>query len=197
MRFFRSSILSAGLLLAFSSVAAADSDWQTVSLDNNPDFTIDVPAVVGTDYLPEKDAEKGDLMFFATKMDGSGGMFCMLNRKDYDKELGPQQTAAALATKARDLLCASGNTDISVEESESSTSNGFPAGRCAVSYTEAGDNPGWVSTVLAVATPHAMYQLRCEVHADSQANAETYWRDTWSGQIAHIQQSLHLPASEK
>jgi hypothetical protein len=203
MRFFRLSILSAGLLLAFSSVAAADGDWQTVSLDNNPDFTIDVPAVVGDDYrMDAKNLAKGNLAYFSVVTEHSGGMFCMLSRSPYDDKMNAQQAAEKLKTSTRDVLCSAGDnmTNVTVGESESLTSNGFPAGRCSASYTSTSaseKDKGWVESVMMVAAPDALYQLNCELHTDSQDEATAQWVLRWADDIHHIQQSLHLPAGTR
>lgn len=200
MRFVRSSILGAGALLAFSSVAAADGDWQTVSLEDDPGITIDVPAVVGKDYLPDdKHREQGDVMFFAVTTDNGGDLSCLLSRTKYGKMLGPKDAAAKLASATRNLLCTGGDgaVNITVGESRSLISNGFPAGECAASYTDSKDkNSGWISSVLAVAAPQAFYQLTCEVRTVSQDQAQAEWVLHWSGEVAHIRQSLHLPAEK-
>ena len=69
MRLVRSSILSGGLLLAFASVAAADTDWQTIQTAGDSDITMDIPA--GVDQVSSVDPGKGELMaFFAASSHG-------------------------------------------------------------------------------------------------------------------------------
>ncbi len=198
MQILRSSFLSAGLLLGLSSVASADSDWQTVSLDNDSDFTIDVPLVVGDAYKPTQDAAQGDLMFFAVTSDGDD-VTCLLTRFPYEKDTNQQKFAAVLASSSRDAMCTfddKKNTDIG--ESKSLTSNGLQAAECAAAYTDPKEKrPGWVSSVTMIAAPNNVYQLSCDINADDQAEATASWVATWSDFVGHIRDSLHLPAAER
>ncbi|MDE2162401.1 MAG: hypothetical protein KGL56_01025 [Alphaproteobacteria bacterium] len=198
MQILRSSFLSAGLLLGLSSVASADSDWKNVSLDNDPDFTIDVPSVVGDDYKPGQTADKNDVMFFAITSDNED-VTCLVTKFPYEKDTTQQKFAAVLATSSRDAMCQfDGKQGLDIGESKSLTSNGLQAGECAAAYTDPKEKrPGWVSSVTMIAAPNNVYQLSCDINADDQAEATASWVATWSDFVGHIRDSLHLPAAER
>jgi hypothetical protein len=194
-------LVGSAILAIFSTTAVADSEWQTVSLDNNSSFTIDVPAVVGKDWLPSAEQRKqGELMFFVATTDSSGRLDCLLNETNYDKKFLRKDVIARLAiSSSRDLLCTgNGFSNADVRESESLTSNGYPAGACAASYTDSSYRlPGQLVSTLAIAAPHKWYVLTCTVYDDSQADATAHWTSRWSNEVKHIQRSLRLPAREK
>ena len=193
MQFIRTSILSGGILLGLFGVAVADSDWQNVTLDNNPRFTIDVPSVVGKDYLPTEKSAKGDLMFFVLTSEGSGDMYCLLSRNGYSKKIIRKDTIARLASSVRTALCGADDTSQTIE-SLSLTSNGYPAGTCTVAHTISGaDKPGAVTSVLAIAASHAFYMLTCQVSGEDQDAAHDYWEQQWADMAIHVRDSLHLP----
>lgn len=189
----------AGAATLLAQTAAAETTYTTVRLDNNPDFTIDVPAVVADKYKPTKaEASKSELMFFAVTTDDSGDLDCLLSGNRYSKELPRKMAISKLASTVRDVLCTSGREDASVGESEALTSNGYPSGRCAASYTKTGEkDPGRVESVLAVAAPHRFYLLTCTLRSSSEDFAKTDWITGWSDEVKHIQQSLHLPPVAK
>ncbi len=202
MRLLRSSFLSAGMLLAFSSVAAADSDWQTVSLDGDPDFTIDVPAVVGKDYLPSaKNRAGGLLMGYLVSTDHWGELYCGVNRVSYsDLKSTRAEIIEKLKAGLGQIFCHGDEkaTNVTDKESTTLTSNGFVASRCRSSYTEPGEKkPGNVYSMLIVAAPNNLYEVACTTTSDTQSDAEVAWEVEWSGDAAHVQDSLHLPAREK
>ena len=201
MGVLRTTILSGGLLLVLCGTAAADSDWQNVSLDNDPDFTIDVPAVVGKDYLPKADLRAdGLLMGYLVTSDHWGDAWCGVERMKYsDLKVTRAQMIEKLNAGLGRVLCGGDekSTNVTDIESTSLTSNGFVASRCTSSYTETGDEkPGKVFSMLAVAAPNNLYEVACTTTSDTQSDAEAAWTDQWSPDAAHVQQSLHLPKSE-
>jgi len=199
MRHLAAVLLGGGFLLLTPGIAGADTDWQTVTLDNNPDFTIDVPNVVADNYKPgEKYTKQGDLMFIALTTDSQGDLDCMLSGSRYSKKLPHKDAVAKLSSPVREVLCTSDRKDVDVGESESLTSNGLPASRCAASYTDSSEKqPGTLVSVLAIAAPHKFYLLTCNLHAESKDEAQAEWVLRWSDEVKHIQQSLHLPAGVK
>ena len=202
MGVLRSSILSGGLLLALCCTASADSDWQTVSLDNDPDFTIDVPTFIGNDYKPDaKSLADGELMFYAATSKTWGDMYCSVYRVDYSKyKMSRDDFVAKLAAGAGAVLCMVGDKASGYENmgSKSLASNGLPASLCTASFTASGDeDPGQVVSVLLVAGRSHAFEVQCEHDTDTQQNAEGDWSYFWVEDATHVQQSLHLPKSEQ
>ncbi len=197
MRSMRSVLLGLACIAALGSTAGADDTWQNVTLDDG--ITMDIPAVVGSDYKPDaKDLKKGDLMFFDVTGEEDGDLTCLLQRQFYAATFSHANALAGLATRHRDVLCTAGDgqTNTKVLESESLSVSGYPAGLCAASYTAAGDKqPGQVDSELAVVTPKAFFLLTCTLSMDEQDEAEIYWASDWGDTVDHIQQSLHLPPS--
>ncbi|MBU6299230.1 MAG: hypothetical protein KGJ79_13725 [Alphaproteobacteria bacterium] len=201
MGVLRSSILSGGLLLVLCCAAAADSDWQTVSLDNDPDFTIDVPSVVGKDYLPDASGRaNGDLMEFQMGNKADGYLFCSLNRSALDTPAVRQGIIDELnATKGGDLCTPlEGASATKTLGSRTLTVNGQPAASCAMSFVAANAKPpGMVLSEAAVAGPGALYVVTCNVRDTTQAKAEADWRTGRAALAAHIHQSLRMPKAAR
>ena len=81
--------------------------------------------------------------------------------------------------------------------SRSLTSNGLPASLCTAGFTVSGDeDPGQVTSVLAVAGRNHVFEVQCEHDTDTQQNAEGDWGYYRVNDVTHVQQSLHLPKSE-
>jgi hypothetical protein len=194
MRMRNSLLLAAGLSAGFCGTAMADSEWQTVTLDGN--VTIDVPAVVGSDYKPSGEGvNKGTVMFFAVTTDSHGDLECLLSHHPYTKDFTHTDAVEKLADSRRDVLCRPTDATIRSEndESESLSVSGYPAGRCAASYTDPSEkNPGMLDANMGVAAPDAFYMLSCTVSAAEQDDAVSFWMMRWDDEIQHIQQSLTL-----
>lgn len=201
MRVARSAILGGGLLLAPCCAASADSDWQTVSLDNDPDFTIDVPTFIGNDYKPDtKSRADGQLMFYDATAKSWGDMYCSVYRVDYSADkMSRDNFIAKLAAGAGAALRMVGDKTSGCDDmgSKSLTSNNLPASLCTTGLTVSGDkDPGQVISVVAVADRNHVFQVQCAHDTDTQENAKGDWAHYWINDVTHVQQSLHLPKSE-
>ena len=206
MRLVRSSLVSLGVVLASSSVAVADFKWQTVSLDNNPAFTVDVPAISADTYKPGKGAPTGELMVLELASLKTE-LTCHLNRSAYAKGVTASSLAKTLISSERNSMCnVRGKEGVLTIESNLLTSNNVWAGECAVSYTDPKaasyadpkeKKPGRIFSVTKIAAPGAIYELRCEVGAGSLHEATSEWVESWSAMAAHVRNSLHLPKTQK
>ncbi len=200
MRIFGKIVIAAGVLCAFTASARADEDWKTVTLGNDPDFTIEVPAIVADDYVPPKPS-KMNLLIIALEIKAHGKMDCPLIGMRYPKNTTAKQFGEKLATTAREVWCRQYSKTVSnwgVYDSNSFTSNGLSAASCTSSYIDSSEKlPGTIESVTVIAAPKRAYNLTCTVHDESQDDAEFDWMEAWSDDVAHLQQSLHLPASEK
>ena len=195
MRFLMPGLASTIIFAAFAGTAVADADWQTVSLDNNPEFTIQVPAKVGNNYVPTKnDKDQGGLMAFTVRQ-GDEYWGCWLSRLPYAADFSRKTAIEHLNVQAR--VCQAfnpGATNLQVMHYARRTINGWPAAGCLFSYTVAKDRaPGGTNENLLVAAPNSAYLLLCLARTRSQNDAQKRWPATWAGPIQHIQQSLHLP----
>ncbi len=202
MRTYLVAVVAIGAFVASSSAANSAGAWQTVSLDNNPDFTIDVPTVVGSDYLPgAKSRAGGQLMFYVVTWKPWGGMYCSVYRLNYsDFNMNRDTFVARLAAGAGDVLCAGEDSMTNRDDMENRTltSNGLPASLCTVGYADPGQKDGGsIISVLAVAGKQHAFEVQCGHNADTQEDAEGNWEYTWTKDATHVQQSLHLPPSEK
>jgi hypothetical protein len=200
MQFFRSSILSAGLLLGFSSVAAADGEWQTIQTAGDSSITMEIPA--GVNQVSAVDPGKGELMaFFAAKSQGDETLECFLNRNAYSESMNQASWNDALASSKISILCENSGATIShyeADSSQSTTSNGYSAATCVGAYTDSREKlPGIVTSTLTVAAPDAIYTLTCDAGATDQDEAIAAWMVDWKDTVDHIQASLHLPAQTK
>ncbi|MDE2134243.1 MAG: hypothetical protein KGJ49_06550 [Alphaproteobacteria bacterium] len=199
MHRFRSSLLGATVLLAFSGTAAAADDWQTVQVAGDPAITIDIPA--GVDQEKGVDPQKGELMaFFAENSEGDEDLACFLNRNPYSEKMDQKAWNAALASSKRSLLCETSGTDISdyeLDTSHPATSNGYSAATCDGAYSDSSQKmKGVVVSNLTVAAPEAIYSLTCNASATDRDEAIAAWLAEWEDPVAHIQQSLHLPGNK-
>lgn len=179
--------------------AAADTDWQTVSLDGNPDFTMDLPAFA-TDYQPKaEDAAKGTLMHFTSETGDEGALSCILSRFPNEKGLSAKKQRAMLKTSDRDVLCSDDEAaNLTIGGSESTTVDGLPAGDCVASYTNNNSEfHGWVMNPTMIIARKSHFLLTCYYVTDSQDEATAKWVLTWSKVAAHMQQSLHIPKNER
>ncbi|MDE1985061.1 MAG: hypothetical protein KGL56_01030 [Alphaproteobacteria bacterium] len=198
MGVLRSSVLSGGLLLVLCGTAAADSDWQTVSLDNDPSFMIDVPSAAGGNYLPSKD-DKDGLMSFEVASGNAPPLDCYLGRSGYDGGSSFETLLANIAASAGKVMCSTRDdaTNITVIDYNAQTLNGRPAASCVLSYTDPAEKQqGAVEAIMVVATRKNIYSLACGIYAETQDQAEKGWHADWAGTVEHIQQSLQLPKSE-
>jgi hypothetical protein len=199
MKSLRLFLVGGALLLASSGLALADDEWQTVSLDNNPKFTIDIPAKVGADYKPkQKNAAQGQLFSFAMPAD-SGGLVCVMSRFKAGKPEDEKKFRAMLASPRRNVLCDDDDaTNLTLSGSNSLTVDGQPAGECVVNYSYDNSSlPGRVTNTTEISGAKHHYQLTCNYLDSSQAEATAAWVAQWSDKVKHIQQSIRLPASEK
>lgn len=191
------------VLVTVAGAADADFKWQTVSLDNNPAFTIDVPAISADTYKPDKGAPKGELMVLELASPKSE-LACHLSRSAYAKSITASSLAKTLMSSERNSMCnVRGKEYVLTIESNLLESNGAWAGECAVGYTDPNavsysnpheKNPGRIFSLTKIAAPGAIYELRCEVGAGSQHAAVSEWVGSWSYTVAHIRDSLRLPA---
>lgn len=200
MHGFRSPLLGAAALLAFSNVAVADVAWQTVQVAGDPAITIDLP--FGIHQMKDVDPNKGELMaFFAVNSEGDEDLECFLNRNPYPEKTDQKTWSAVLATSRRSLLCETSGASISdyeLDTSHPATSNGYSAATCDGAYTDSSRKlKGIVISVLMVAAPNAFYTLTCNAGAKDRDEAIAGWLAEWEDPVAHMQQSLHLPAGEK
>ncbi len=189
------SLLAAcAMLLPWATATAQTDQWQKVHLDHG--ITMDVPAVVGNDYKPAATGtQDGDLMFFAVTTNNAGDMNCLLAIVPYSKTMTHVDVIEKLADSRRDGLCTAGDgqTGINVGESKSMSVSGFPAGRCAASYTIARNKqPGQITAMMGVAAPDAFYLLNCTVSADSQDDVKDDWTYRWESVVHHIQDSVQM-----
>ncbi len=200
MQKFRSPLLGAVALLALSGTAASADDWKTVQVAGDPAITIDIPAAV--DQVKDVDPAKGELMgFFAENSAGDEDLECFLNRNPYSKGMDQMAWNAVLASSRRSLLCETSGTGISdyeLDTSHPATSNGYSAATCDGAYSDSSQKmKGVVVSMLTVAAPNALYTLTCNASATDRDEAIAAWLAQWEDPVAHIQQSLHLPAKEK
>jgi hypothetical protein len=195
MRRIRSVVLGAAGAVAFSCVASADSGWQVVSLDNNPAFTIDIPASVGMDYRGE---ENEVLNFSVADNSSSIVESCTMAYFPYGQDFTRDDAIKVLGEKAKLCRGSAQETNAVIEHFGSATSSGAPAAQCIASYTDTRDAlPGTMFTTFYIAAPDRVYNLRCSVSAGSQDAARAAWKAEWSSAVAHILKSLHLPAAER
>jgi hypothetical protein len=174
--------------------AQEQAHWTTVHAAGDPRITIDIPA--NTDQETNIHPEKGQLMalFFTDEV------ACFLNREEYSEEHNQKFWAEFLAGSKIGLLCKTSGDNISqyeAIESQSTTSNGFPAATCVSSYTDSEQKErGRVLSELIVAAPGALYTLSCQTRGHVQAMAMGFW-EIWKDAAVRMQGSLHLPDSKK
>lgn len=201
MRLHGPTLLGGGLLLlVFCDAALADDEWQTVSLDNNPKFTIDIPAKAGSNYKPDKaKADQSALLQFGIETDEGGGLICFLNRYSNGAKANTKKLRDLLLSRRRDALCDDDTaTNLTIIDSDSLTIDGLPAGECVASYTDI-NSPlhGRVRNPLEIVAANTHFLLTCSYVATSLDEATAPWASRWHEKVKHIQQSLHVPASEK
>lgn len=188
-------VLCLGAGTAFA--AGNDLDWKTVILDNNPNFTVDVPSAVGNDYLPSQGGPSGELMTF--DVDVGGELTCTVYRDGYsDMKVTRDRVVAALAKGAGKSFCQPDKSGV-IEvwlNTESTTSNGLPASYCAANI-ETGNNLYLINSDLVVAARRHQFEVQCLGIGDSSADAYMKWMDHLGDYASHMRQSLHLPADER
>jgi hypothetical protein len=200
MRMSNMALAGSVILAAIAGTAVADDEWQTVSLGNKSDYTIAIPASVGAAYTPKKkNAAQGELMDFAMQTDDGGGLLCYLNRFPNGKPADEKKFRAMLATERRNVLCQDDKaTNLTIGGSDSLTVDGQPAAECVASYTVSDPAfPGRVMNATEILGAKAHFLLTCYYLTTSQDEATASWVARWSKTVAHIQQSLRLPAKEK
>lgn len=195
------------MLSLCAGTAVADSDWQTVSLDGDPNFTIDVPADVGKDFVPDKDhRDAGFVLSFDTVADGARTvMKCDLARQRFDN---PAVTRKMIARAVGKSACVPGldslssEKNISVETTRPVTLGRAPAYECLMSYEGAplGVPPQLSYSVqfnVGIAGRHSFFALACVESAASRNETMAVWRSIWAAKVSHIERSLHLPKAER
>src|SRR3546814_8543201 len=108
----------AGAALAAMSIAAtaADQEWKTVTLRDEPGLTISIPVAAVNEADPE---DPDSLMFFSvvSRMDGS--LTCMAHRADYSPGITRESLAAGIATERRAAVCRHDRNTVRSEENTS------------------------------------------------------------------------------
>lgn len=191
-------LAAAALAALLMSVAAASAEdrWKTVTLDDNPDFTVSIPLKVD-DYGGGKKSKDGNLMFFAVTASGHGGLTCIAARDAYPKDAPREKFAAALATDRRQVFCKQNGATVggaSIGGSTSFDHNGSQAAECTTSYTDSAEKlPGRVESEMVIAAPGNVYLLTCVSEDEDQDTAEYEWAALWEDIVRHVQKSFHLP----
>jgi hypothetical protein len=187
-------LATAGTIAA--ATATADETWKTITIAGKPDFTIDIP----TGVEPETGLPKDVLMAFFG-LSGDDHLFCELLQQKYSKTLPRAKMIDGLATPARAVYCGESDkslTGFQLLASESTSSNNFPAAKCASSYTKASeDHPGVAQATLLVVAPKELYILTCTVNDDDETSATIAYAGAWGDEVNHIRDSLHLPKTAK
>jgi hypothetical protein len=180
--------------LAATGAVAANA-WQSVSLEGNPAFTVDIPASAGKDYVPD-DASRaqGMIMYFSLDTKDSGAIGCGLNAIGYAAFAKRDDVTTQMFIKPG-YFCDSAVDSPGARKLLASTavSNGSPAEVCATSFTKGAGANGYIWSSFSVAAPDRLYHLNCVVNAASQDTAEKTWGTTWAQFAAHVQQSIRLP----
>jgi hypothetical protein len=177
--------------------AIAANGWQTVTLAGNPNFTVEIPASVGTNYAPDQGARaQGMLMYFTLATKDSGTIGCGLSATAY-AAFRPRKEVTGSFWTAADYFCKAVTADSTGAKSlavHAAVNSASPGAVCATSFAkgDAGSN-GYVWSSLSVAAPDQLYHLNCLVNAASQDTAEKAWSTTWAKFVAHVQESIHLP----
>jgi hypothetical protein len=199
MTALRAAIAALACTLVSTAALLAADEWKTITLDGNPDFTIEVPTVA-TLEPPSKDPDE---FMFLRAQTGKGEdelFWCRVRRIDYPKGTTQDNYAKAFASPHRAKLCNhDGAKDWELLTSESFIHNGLQAATCASIYTDPKDKkrPGQVKTKMMVAAPAGMYVLTCTVEDESLVDAGMFWKLLWRDYIAHMQKSFHLPANPR
>jgi hypothetical protein len=207
----RNAKIAIGLMLALAlgagTAAGKDlygNDWKRAVLDNNPNLTIEVPSVVGNNYLPsQSDRASGTLMALDTWTKAEGDFSCYVFRFEYDAGMTRDKTVHLFAKepkKAKDAgraFCMSGsNTEML--ESKTLTSNGLPGTYCAASDLVKDSNRFEVNSALVVLARRHIFEVQCSIdNANSREDAEDRWDEQGEDDAWHVQQSLQLPADER
>ncbi|MBA4164653.1 MAG: hypothetical protein C0510_08485 [Erythrobacter sp.] len=186
----------AGAALAAMSIAAtaADQEWKTVTLRDEPGLTISIPVAAVNEADPE---DPDSLMFFSvvSRMDGS--LTCMAHRADYSQGITRESLAAGIATERREAFCRHDRktvSDVSIGGSESFERSGSQGAICTASFTDSAEEfPGQVQSQLIIAAPRKAYFLTCIIEDEDQETAEYEWMDFWQDKVRHIQDSFQVP----
>lgn len=200
MRMLKPALAGSVILAVIAGTAVADDEWQTVNLGDKSEYTIEIPASVGAAYKPkQKDAAQGELMSFAMQTDDGGGLVCDLSRFPNGKPAEEKKFRAMLATERRNVLCSDDEaTNLTIGGSDWLTVDGQQAAECVASYTVGSSSlPGRVMNPTEILGAKAHFLLTCYYLTSSQDEATASWVARWSKTVAHIQQSLRLPAKEK
>ena len=196
MTYLHKAAAAVAAILLFVAPARAEDQWETVTLDGNPDFTVSIPAKVGADYAGSKKS-RDNLMFFSVAASGHGALTCMAWRGAYPKEASQAKFAATLATDRRNIFCKQNGGSVSGVSIGGSTSfdhNGAKAAECTASYTDSAEKlPGRVESEMVIAAPRNVYFLTCVSEDEDQDTAEYEWATLWEDIVRHVQKSFHLP----
>jgi hypothetical protein len=193
MRLRRIAVATAGLVVCAAAALGQDG-WKTVTLNDDPDFTISIPAAI-TNYAPTADPD--DLMVFSASTEDRGTLICDLFRGTYPPGSSQASFAAGLASRDRETFCKPGSAtvdNVEIHESESFNHGGLQGASCVASYTDHAESlPGGVDSTTVIAAARNMYVLQCNILAPSQAVAEKHWSDFWEEKVRHVRDSLRLP----
>jgi hypothetical protein len=190
---------AAVVALAATAALAQDIEWQHGTLVDG--FTIDVPAIVGEAYKPGPNQPRELLMAFLVSAGAPGTLSCQLRREPYTDELPRQTLVAGLKQKQAGAFCRISGANISdwqLGSSDAGTTDGVDSGTCLAAYSDSSQEAqGRVVTMKIVAGRKSIQQLLCISAFDDKDGAVTAYATRWSSVIAHLQESLHLPADEK
>jgi hypothetical protein len=184
---------TAGLIVCCAAALGQDG-WKTVTLNDDPNFTISIPAAINN-YAPTADPD--DLMVFSASTNDRGTLICDLFRGIYPPGSTQASFAAGLASRDRETFCkpASATVDnVDIHESESFNHGGLQGASCVASYTDRTESlPGGVDSTTIIAAARNMYVLQCNILAATQAVAEENWSAFWEEKVRHVRDSLRLP----
>lgn len=200
MPLLRSSLLTAAFVIGLSCTATAGSHWKRVKLNDNPHFTVDIPAEAHVVKRPPP-----AIMVFREDLPGERDLVCELGRHSYDSlGSGANQRLFAYGLKTdpalRRSFCAADKeaktTGFHLKESKFVTAGGVPAAQCVSDYTESGGpkaRRAISNGILVVAGARSIYVLDCTVFSSTQRGAWNGWKSYGSKVFTHVQRSLHLP----
>lgn len=200
MHYSRIPLFSLLASVVLAGVAVAATTWQTVNVDSQPGLAIDLPAIIGDDYKPSSTSQQVLLDYGLTAED-EGALDCTLEQFFYTADVTREKMLARIADGSTDIFCEENGATIkgwAAVDSGKANVDGEPAGTCSSVYTDSSDKePGHFETALVVAGRTRAYLLSCQISDDDKEDADLDYDDHWKDEIGHMQESLHIPPSER
>ncbi len=193
----RAVLAAVAALLVLPAATSAKGTWKRVSLNKQHDLTIEVPAGIGTHYLPDAAGRANDELLDFEVQDKTGWyLFCTMNRTLLDKPATRQSIVDDFKASKGSDVCSplKGITALKTFGSRTLTIGGYPAANCTMSFHDAkAKPPGMVLSDTAVAGPGALYVMTCDLRDTTQAKAEADWHKGGAAAVTRITQSLRVP----